>query len=204
LLYNEYLNTAFLRASVTETQSSEVLNKSKTDIASPYRSLGEKLDPRSVLRNLRGIRPFLYTILFLFLILFYFMVTLQPAEKHSFSLFYEVVVAAYLGMLAIIIAFAVLVIRRQTQREVTEHFRRAITGLVQMYVIFALVTVAGLLLGTEVSGDILTGGVGLSVILESVDNFLNLCRLLAVESAVLAFPVGLLYLYAMIRDFMRT
>jgi hypothetical protein len=72
-----------------------------------------------------------------------------------------------------------------------------------MYVIFALVTVVDLLLGTEVSGAILTRSVGLSKTLESVDSFLNFCRLIAIESAVLAFPVGLLYLYAMIKDFMR-
>jgi len=73
-----------------------------------------------------------------------------------------------------------------------------------MYVIFAIVTVAGLLLGTEVSSDILLGSAGLSKILESVDSLLNFCRILAVESAILAFPVGLLYLYAMIKDFMRS
>lgn len=213
LFYNEYLIAVFLRPPVTRTRSGEVLHESKTDITAPYRSLGEKVDPRSALREkvdpripLRDVwrirRP-VYGILILFFIIFYFIVTQEPAEKHSFSLFYEAVAAAYVGMLAIVIAFAVLVIRRQPQQEVTEHFRRAITGLVQMYVIFALVTVVGLLLGTEVSGDILTRSVGLGEILESVDSLLNVCRLLAVEFAVLAFPVGLLYLYAMIKDFMR-
>ena len=201
LFYNEYLITVFLRAPVTRTRSGEVLHESKTDITAPYRSLREKADPRSALRDVWGIRRPLYGILILFFIIFYFIVTQEPAEKHSFSLFYEAVAAAYVGMLAIVIAFAVLVIRRETLQEVTEHFRRAITGLVQMYVIFALVTVVGLLLGTEVSGDILTRSVGLSEILESVDSLLNVCRLLAAEFAVLAFPVGLLYLYAMIKVF---
>lgn len=204
LLYNEYLSTAFLRAPVTQTQSGEVLHESKTDITAPYRSLGEKLNPRSALRNLWGIRPFLYGILIFFFILFYFIVTQVPAEKHYFSLFYEAVAAAYLGILAIVIAFAVLVIRRETLQEVTEDFRRAVTGLVQMYVIFALITVVGLILGTEVSGDILTRSMELSEILESVDSLLNVCRLLTLEFAVLAFPVGLLYLYAMIKDFMKS
>ena len=204
IFYNEYLSTTFLRTIVTETESSKVLNESKTDITAPYRSLGEKLGPRSVLRNLRGIRPLLYATLSLFFGVFYFMVTLEPGEIHYFNLFYEVVVAAYLGILAIVIAFAVLVIRRETQQNITEHFRLAITGLVQMYVLFALVTVVGLLIGTEVSGDILLGSVALSEILESVDSFFNFCRILAIEFAVLAFPVGLLYLYAMIKDFMRS
>lgn len=202
--YNEYLSTKFLRTIVTETESSKILNGSKTNITSPYHRLGEELDPRSVLKNLRGIRPLLYATLFLFSGVFYFMVTLEPGEIHYFNLFYEVVAAAYLGILAIVIAFAVLVIRRETQQNITEHFRLAIMGLVQMYVLFALVTVAGLLIGTEVSGDILLGSVALSEILESVDSFLNFCRILAIEFAVLAFPVGLLYLYAMIKDFMRS
>jgi hypothetical protein len=204
LLYNEYLSTAFLRAPVTKTQRGEVLHESKTDITAPYRSLGETLNPRGALRNLWGIRPFLYGILIFFSILFYFIVTQVSAEKHYFSLFYEAVAAAYLGILAIVIAFAVLVIRRETLQEVTEDFRRAVTGLVQMYVIFALITVVGLILGTEVSGDILTRSMELSEILESVDSLLNVCRLLTLEFAVLAFPVGLLYLYAMIKDFMRS
>jgi len=195
LVYTEYLNIKFLRVFDREIQSAEGLHESKSDKTKPY---------RIVLRNLRGIRPWLYGILILFFAIFYFIVTQEPAEMHDFSLFYKVVAAAYLGILAIVIAFAVLVIRRQTQQEVTEHFRRAITGLVQMYVFFAFVTVVGLLLGTEVSGEILTGGAGLGEILESGDSILNLCRLLTVESAVLAFPVGLLYLYAMIQDFLRS
>lgn len=207
VLYIEYLRTKFLSASITEAGSAQVSDMSKTDITAPYRRLGQILigqilRPKSFLRNLQGIRPLLYGILIVFSVIFYFIVTKEPAEKHSFTLFYEVVAAAYLGILAIVIAFAVLVIRGHTQQEVTEHFRRAIMGLVKMYVVFALITVVGLLLGTEVSGSILTRSVEFSEILGSADSFLNLCRLLVVEFAVLVFPIGLLYLYAMIKDFL--
>lgn len=207
LVCTEYINTKFLRVFDREIQSSEGLDESKYDKPKHYRVVLRNLRSirhRVVLRNLRGIRPWLYGILILFFAIFYFIVTQEPAGMHDFSLFYEVVAAAYLGILAIVIAFAVLVIRRQTQQELTEHFRRAITGLVQMYVFFAFVTVVGLLLGTEVSGEILTRGAGLGEIFESVDSILNLCRLLIVETAVLAFPAGLLYLYAMIQDFLRS
>lgn len=196
VIYSEYLRTTFLNRPVIKTQDSpEISDKARFGPGDPLRSL---------MRTLRSIRRGLYLILIFFSMLFYFMVTYETTEAHDFSLFYQIVAPAYLGILAIVIAFAILVIRRETQNTVTEHFRLAITGLVQMYVFFALVTLGGLLIGTEVSGDILTSRIELSEVFGSMDSALNISRLLVLQFSVLAFPAGLLYLYAMIRDFMSS
>jgi len=204
LLYVEYLRSTFLGRAAKKAQGSDVIDKSETDIGTPYRSFRAKLAPRDVLRNLSGIRWSLYIVLIFFLCLFYFLVTQADMERPDFSFFYQAVIYAYLGILAIVIAFAILVIQRRTQKQATEHLRRALTGLVQMYIVFVLITVTGLLLGTDVNGEILTRSAELSEILSSVDSFLNICRIIAVEFSILAFPAGLLYLHAMIKDFLRS
>lgn len=194
LLYNQYLRTTFLSAPIKETQSNrEVSDKSLKDIKAPFRSL----------RNLRNIRPGLYAILIIFYILFLFMVTRQSTVIDDISLFYEVVVSAYLGILAIVIAFAVIIIRKESNQTTAGHLKLAILGLAQMYVFFALVTVAGLLMGTEVNGEILTQSIKISEIPWSVNTIFNFLRLFILEFAVLAFPAGLWYLRAMIQDFIR-
>lgn len=205
LLYVEYLRSTFLGRAVKGAQSkgNKGVDKSETDIETPYLSIRRKLAPRDVLRNLAGIRSSLYGTLIVFFVLFYIIVTQVAIGGSHFSPFYEAVIYAYLGILAIVIAFTVLVLQRRSQKQATEHLRRALAGLVQMYVVFVFITVAGLLLGTDVNVEVLTRSVELSEILGSLDAFFNICRILAIEFTILAFPAGLLYLYAMIKDFLR-
>jgi len=203
-LYAEHLRSKFLGGAVKEAQDSEVIDRPETDAVTPYPILGIKLPSRrDVLRNLAGIRLSLYPILIFFLCLF-LAVTQLGIEETPFGSFYEAVIYAYVGILAIVIAFAVLVIQRGTQKNRTEHLKRALEGLVQMYVIFALIAVTGLLLGTDINGEVLTRSVEPSEILGSVNASLNICRILTTEFTILAFPAGLLYLHAMIKDFIRS
>ncbi|HEX73931.1 MAG TPA: hypothetical protein G4N93_02120 [Dehalococcoidia bacterium] len=203
LLYVEYLRSTFLGRVPKEAQGSEVIDKSKPGIGAPYRSIPSRLIPRDSVRNLLGIRWYLYLILIFFLCLF-LALTQLGIEGTRFGSFYEAVIYAYVGILAIVIAFAVLVIQRGTQKNRTEHLKRALEGLVQMYVIFALIAVTGLLLGTDINGEVLTRSVEPSEILGSANAALNICRILTTEFTILAFPAGLLYLHAMIKDFIRS
>ena len=193
VLYHEYLRNTYLNKPTAKVQSAQDVSHKKPDLVAPFRSLPGAL---------RSVRAPAYLILVTFSGLFYLMILPQTTQAYDFGLFFQAVAPAYLGILAIVIAFAVLVIRREAQQEIGMHFRLAITGLVQMYVVFALVTAVGLLIGTDVSGDFVMTSMKLSEIVKSVDSILNVCRLLILQFAVSAFPVGLLYLYAMIRDFM--
>jgi len=191
--YNEYLMTTYLTKTIPQPQSDATVSEKGSSILASFRSL-----PRS----LRSIRRPVYLILIIFSGTFYFTVTRQASQPCDFAIFYQAVAPAYFGILAIVIALAVLVIRRDTHQPITEHLRLPITGLVQMYVVFALVNVFGLLMGTQVSGYIFTTSMHFSEIMTSVDTALDVLRLLIIQFAVSAFPVGLLYLYAMIRDFL--
>ena len=195
MFYNQYLRNTFLSKPGTEVQSGqEVSVKFKKDIG---------VSIRNICANLLSIGPGLFVILIIFFTLFYFMIT-QQSKIDNISLFYEVVVTAYLGILAIVIAFAVI-IRKESKQSKTGHLKLAISGLAQMYVFFALVTVAGLLMGSEVNSDILslTINIKLSDIFQSLNGIINILRILILEFAVLAFPAGLWYLRAMIQDFIR-
>jgi hypothetical protein len=195
VLYNEYLRTTYLTKPTEEPQSNPDVSDKGSIVVSTFSSIP---------RTLSSYRRPVYMILLFFSFVFYFIIIQQASHTYDFSIFYQAVAPAYFGILAIVIAFAVLVIRRDTEQPMPAHLRLPINGLVQMYVIFALVNVLGLLLGTDVTGEILTAGTKLSDIFGSPDKFLHVSRLLVLQFSVLAFPVGLLYLYAMIRDFMTT
>lgn len=205
LMYFEYLRTTFLRPEVVKAQDSKapVKLEADTDTGAIFTSFRGKL-AKDVLRNVAGIRWSLWSILIFFFSLFYFLATQVLLSKPNFDSFYEAVIYAYIGILAIVIAFAVLVIERGPREEATQHLKRALSGLIQMYTMFTLITVAGFLLGTDVNGEILTRSVELHEILSSIDNLFNIFRILAIEFAILAFPAGLLYLYAMVKDFLRS
>ena len=195
VLYNEYLTTTYLTKPTADPQSNPHVPDKGSIVVSTFRSIP---------RTLSSYRRPVYTILLLFSVVFCFIIIQQASHTYDFSIFYQAVAPAYFGILAIVIAFAVLVIRRDTEHPMPAHLRLPINGLAQMYVIFALVTVFGLLLGTDVTGEILTAGTKLTDILWPPDKFLHVCRLLVLQFSVSAFPVGLLYLYAMIQDFMTT
>jgi hypothetical protein len=203
VIYAEYLRSAFLGGAVKEAQSSGVIDRPKTDAVTTYLNFRIKLASRDVLRNLRGIRWSLGLISVIFLCLF-LTVTQLGIEGTHFGSFYEAVIYAYVGILAIVIAFAVLVIQRRPQEPRAAHLKRALEGLVQMYVVFALIAITGFLLGTDINGKILTQSTGFREILGSLDDLLNISRILATEFTVLAFPASLLYLHAMIKDFLRS
>jgi hypothetical protein len=193
VLYNEYLMTTYLNKPIVEPQTDHLVSDKGPIIVATFRSLP---------KTLRSIRRPVYLILIVFSAVFYFTITQQSSQTCDFSIFYQAVTPAYFGILAIVIAFAVLVIRRDTKQRITGNLRLAINGLVQMYVVFALVNVFGLLIGTDVTGEILTSSTKLNDIIGSADNILHVFQPLVLQFNVSAFPVGLLYLYAMIRDFM--
>jgi len=193
LLYNEYLRTTYMTKPIAELQSGQEVSGKASILATPFRSLPT---------TLRGIRWPVYVLLTVFSLVFYWTIIQGTSRTYDFSIFYQAVAPAYFGILAIVIAFAVLIIRRDTQQSITRHLRLAIIGLAKMYVVFALVNVVGLLMGTEVSGQILTTSMQLNEIITSMDNTLHVLRLLILQFSISAFPVGLLYLYAMIRGFM--
>lgn len=193
LLYNEYLRTTYMTEPIAELQNAPEASGEASRFATPFRSLP---------MTLRGIRWPVYVLLTLFSLVFYWTITQDTSRTYDFSIFYQAVAPAYFGILAIVIAFAVLVIRRDTQQSITGHLRLAIIGLAKMYVVFALVNVVGLLMGTQVSARILTTSMELNDIIRSMDNTLHVLRLLILQFSISAFPVGLLYLYAMIRGFM--
>jgi len=168
----------------------------------PGSGFRERMDPRKALKNLWGIRWSLVIMLTFFSALFYFVVMNVPSDELPFGLLYEVVAPAYLGILAIVIAFAILFVPQKGKDEATTHFRNAVVGLAQMYLFFAMITLVALLLGTKIDNGIFIGKNSLNIILDSVRNLINICRILAAEFTILTFPVGLWYLYAMIKDFM--
>lgn len=191
-LYHEYLRAKFLRVITEESQSrSGVSGKAIRIITSPIRSI----------LSIRSIRKRLYFVLLLFSGLFYLMVTQESTATDNISLFYEIMVPAYLGILAIVVAFTVIVVRREPQKIMPVHLESVISSLAKMYVLFALATMAGLLLGSEVNSDILTQSIKLGKLMESVNGNVSIFRIFILEFAVLAFPTGLLYLHAMIEDF---
>lgn len=204
LLYAEGLRSTFLGPKLRAAEGSRLISREQADTETAYASFRGRFDPRVSLKNLTGIRWSLGLILLFFLCLFYLVVTQLGIEETRFDSFYEAVIYAYVGILAIVIAFTVLVIQRGTQKNRTEHLKRALEGLVQMYVIFALIAITGLLLGTDINGEVLTRSVEPSEILGSVNAFLNISRILTIEFTILAFPAGLLYLHAMIKDFLKS
>lgn len=193
VLYNEYLMTTYLTKPAEEPQINPDVSHKGSTVVATFLSLP---------RTLRSIRRPVYPTLIFFSAVFYFTLTQQASQTYDSSIFYQAVAPAYFGILAIVIAFAVLVIRPDKGQRTTEHLRLPITGLVQMYVVFALVNVFGLLIGTGPIGHILTATTNFNDIIGSADNMLHILQLLVLQFAVSAFPVGLLYLYAMIRDFM--
>jgi len=202
LFYIEYLRTAFLRTPTKETSPSRTPNPSQTDVQTSYTAIKSKLVPKDILlANLRSVRWPLYLSLMFFVVLFYIVVAYVHEDTYDYRSIYEAIIYAYIAILAIVIAFAILILQRQSTKKVTEPLRQALKALVQMYVIFVLITLTGLLIGTEVDGTILTTTT-LGQLFTSIDSFFNICRILALEFTILSFPSGLLYLYAMIKDFL--
>lgn len=193
-----YLRSSFLKP--TNSQMEEINNEADVNTGAIGTDIRGRINFEPALRNLAGIFWSLNIVLVLFFGIFYFIIMNVPSEDMPFSFLYGVVAPAYLGILAIVIAFAVLVADKKEKP--LAHIKTGVMGLVQMYVLFSLATLVGLLFGTKIDPSILVGKHELGAYIGQVSGLINICRILAVEFTVLAFPVGIVYLYALIKDFM--
>jgi hypothetical protein len=124
-----------------------------------------------------------------------------PPSNIPLNLIYEIGIPAYLGVLAIVIAFAVLVVGKNDIKD-GEYLRTAIKSLTLTLVTFACISIAGMLLGTEINGEIKLLEINMRDFTGDSSTYLSLARILIAEVEVLSIAVGLWYLQAVVKDFL--
>jgi hypothetical protein len=133
-------------------------------------------------------------------------IALVPANELPLDTLYGVIIPTYLGILAIVIAFTVLVVGSNGIKiKRVEEMRVAFKRLAGMYVVFTIISLSAMLLGTDLDANFVFTQVNInecSLSDDSISCLLDVCRVLAAELVVLIFPVGLGYLRAVINDFM--
>jgi hypothetical protein len=151
-----------------------------------------------------------YSQILMLFVLFLFLLNLKglwPFSNTISSLF-SISITIYTFILSVTVASIGLVIKGKANKKKMAYLRRAFLGFAEMCIMFILVSLVGIILGLD-SCNITNflKGQGLITTLSSGDIITNtktLLQILVLETILISFPHTLLYLYAMIKQVMKS